>query len=82
MSATSQVQMKARPPAASISCLVSSSFSSPRATRITLAPAAAIASAVDLPMPDDEPVTTTTLFLTRPESVWSTKRSGSRLRSQ
>ena len=82
MSETSAVQIHALPPAFSISCFVSTSFSSPRATRITLAPASASLSAVALPIPDDEPVTTTTLSFTRPDSVRSMKRSGSRLRSQ
>ena len=36
MSETSAVYIQQRPPAASISFLVSTSFSSPRATRITL----------------------------------------------
>ena len=55
---------------------VSTSFSSPRATRITFAPASASFSAVALPMPDDPPVTTTTLSLTRPDRLRSMNRSG------
>jgi hypothetical protein len=70
------------PPDASISFRVSSSFSSPRATSMTFAPAVASLSAVALPIPDDAPVTTTTLSFTRPDKLRSMNRSGSRLRSQ
>jgi len=74
--------MTARPPIASISRFVSASFSSPRATSTTRAPASASFSAVARPMPDDAPVTTATLPRTRPARLRSMKRSGSRLRSQ
>ena len=58
------------------------SFSSPRATIITCAPASASLSAAALPMPDEPPVTSTTLPRTLPASVRSMNRSGSRWRSQ
>ena len=74
--------MNAVPPAASISALTSSSFSSPRATSSGMPPAAAIFSAADLPMPLEPPVMTTVLPLTDARSERSLKRSGSRLRSQ
>src|SRR6266498_1700704 len=69
MSETSQAYIHALPPAASISFLVSTSFSSPRATSMIFAPAAASLSAAALPIPEDAPVTTTTLSLTRPGST-------------
>jgi hypothetical protein len=68
--------------AASISPLAASSLSWSRAAITVIAPACAILCAAARPMPEEPPVTSTTLPLTWPLSVRSMKRSGSRWRSQ
>src|ERR1700722_1373930 len=69
-SATESVLISAAPPRCSISCLVcwagvadcpSPDNDAPTSLMITLAPAAAMASAISRPMPPPEPVTATTL---------------------
>ncbi len=75
----------ARPPFfanARICLLASASLSSSRAQITVIAPASANLQAAARPMPDEPPVTSTTLPATVPLRLWSMDSAGSRWRSQ
>ena len=65
-----------------ISRLASTSLASSRAQMTVIAPASANLHAAARPMPEEPPVTSTTLPLTVPLSEWSIISAGSRWRSQ